>query len=447
MNSMNTPICDFVKKYSEKNSLRLHVPGHKGKNLLGFEKYDITELEGADSLYEAYGIIAESEKNASTLFGCDTFYSTEGSSQCIRSMCDLICRYAKEICRKPLIAAARNVHKTFLSAAALLDFEIEWLFPEEKSSYLSCSFSAEYLDRFFSKQKQKPIAFYLTSPDYTGKIADIAGISEVCRKHGVLLAVDAAHGAYMRFLPESRFPTDLGADICCSSAHKTLPALTGAAYLHISSSAPELFSRQAKNSLALFGSTSPSYLILQSLDALNNYLTAYPEKLAGFIPKTALLKAHLEHQGYSLFGDEALKLTICPKSYGYRGHELAQELSARNIFCEFADPDFVVLTLTPELCDEELKLLENALLNIPKKTAVCECSPQISKSVRALSVRDAMLSPSETVSTQECKYRILAAASVSCPPAVPILVSGEVIDKNTLDSFNYYGIKQISIVK
>lgn len=444
---MNTPICDFVKKYSEKSPLRLHVPGHKGKKLLGFEKYDITEFEGADSLYEACGIIAESEKNASALFGCDTFYSTEGSSQCIRAMCDLICRYAKERGRRPLIAAARNVHKTFLSAAALLDFEVEWLFPEEESSYLSCSFSAEYLDRFFSKQKQKPIAFYLTSPDYTGKIADIAGISEVCRKHGVLLAVDAAHGAYMRFLPKSMFPTDLGADICCSSAHKTLPALTGAAYLHISLSAPEFFSQQAKNSLALFGSTSPSYLILQSLDALNAYLENYPEKLTRFIPKAALLKAHLEQQGYSLFGEEVLKLTICPKAYGYRGHELAAELSVRNIFCEFADPDFVVLTLTPELCDEELALLEDALLNIPKKAEVSELPPRISKTTRALSVRDAMLSPAETALAQECKYRVLAAASVGCPPAVPILVSGETIDRNALDAFDYYGIKQISVLK
>ena len=444
---MNTPICDFVKKYSEKAPLRLHIPGHKGKKLLGFEQYDITEIEGADCLYEACGIIAESEKNASALFGCDTFFSAEGSSQCIRAMCDLICRYAKELRRRPLIAAARNAHRTFLSAAALLDFDVVWVFPENEGSYLSCSFTAEYLDEFFSKQDQKPIAFYLTSPDYTGKTADIARISEVCRKHGVLLAVDAAHGAYMKFLPHSTFPTDLGADVCCSSAHKTLPALTGAAYLHISPSAPEIFSQQAKNSLALFGSTSPSFLILQSLDALNRYLTEYPEKLARFIPKAALLKNRLEQQGYSLFGEEVLKLTVCPKGYGYRGYELARELSARNIFCEFADPDFTVLTLTPELCDEELQLLENALLNIPKKAAVREYPPQISKATPALSIREAMLSPSQSVWVNECEGRVLADASVGCPPAVPILVSGELIDRCAREAFDYYGIKQISVVK
>ncbi len=447
MNSMNTPICDFVKKYSEKAPLRLHIPGHKGKKLLGFEQYDITEIEGADSLYDSFGIIAESEKNASALFGCDTFYSAEGSSQCIRAMCDLICRYAKESRRRPLIAAARNVHRTFLSAAALLDFEVVWVFPENEGSYLSCGLSAEYLDEFFSSQVQKPIAFYLTSPDYTGKTADIAEISRVCRKHGVLLAVDAAHGAYMKFLPHSTFPTDIGADICCSSAHKTLPALTGAAYLHISKTAPEGFSRQAKQSLALFGSTSPSYLILQSLDALNGYLSTYSEKLARFTSKAALLKNRLNAQGYSLFGEEPLKLTLRPKGYGYRGYELAQELSAHNLFCEFADPDFTVLTLTPELCDEELRLLENTLLNIPKKAAVCEYPPQISKATPALSIRDALLSPSQSVSVKECEGRILADASVACPPAVPVLVSGELIDRCARDAFDYYGINQISVVK
>ena len=97
---MNTPICDFVRSYAESDNIRLHMPGHKGTSLLGFEKYDITEISGADSLYEADGIIAESEKNASELFGCPTFYSTEGSSQCIRAMMHLICTKAKKSGKK-----------------------------------------------------------------------------------------------------------------------------------------------------------------------------------------------------------------------------------------------------------------------------------------------------------------------------------------------------------
>lgn len=100
----------------------------------------------------------------------------------------------------------------------------------------------------------------------------MAALAAVCRRAGVLLAVDNAHGAYLKFLSPSRHPMDLGADLCCDSAHKTLPVVTGGAYLHIAHQAPELLHRQAKASMGLWGSSSPSYLILQSLDAANELL-------------------------------------------------------------------------------------------------------------------------------------------------------------------------------
>ena len=99
---MNTPICDFAKKYAQSGTSRLHMPGHKGKGRL-CEHLDLTEIAGADELYDADGIIAESEKNASTLFDCKTFYSTEGSSHTIRAMLYLTSLYAKEKGKKPLI--------------------------------------------------------------------------------------------------------------------------------------------------------------------------------------------------------------------------------------------------------------------------------------------------------------------------------------------------------
>ena len=116
---MNTPICDFVRGYAASGISRLHMPGHKGASVLGVEHLDITEIQGADSLYEAEGIIAESERNASALFGANTFYSTEGSSQCIRAMLYLALLHARERgVLRPHIAAGRNAHKTLLSAVA-----------------------------------------------------------------------------------------------------------------------------------------------------------------------------------------------------------------------------------------------------------------------------------------------------------------------------------------
>lgn len=439
---MDTPICDFVKKYAQSNALRFHMPGHKGTHFLGCEALDITEIDGADSLYEACGVIAESEANASRLFGWPTFYSTEGSSQCIRAMLYLAVLDAKQKGRKPKIVAGRNAHKTFLSAVAWLDLEVFWMVPESQTSYLSCDSSPAYLEQML--QQEQPTAVYITSPDYLGHVADIAALSEVCHRYGVLLLVDNAHGAYLKFLPVSAHPMDLGADICCDSAHKTLPVLTGGAYLHV---AEERLVKQAKTALGLFGSTSPSYLILQSLDAANRYLVDYSEKLRSFCEVVEQMKQTLRKHGFSLQEEEPLKLTIATKEWGYQGEAFAKLLLEQNIVCEFADPDYLVVMFTPEVGLDGLKKLEEALLSIPKRTALQEQPPCFHKAVQVMSVRQAVLSPSETLPMEQCEGRTLAAVTVGCPPAVPILVCGERIDAYAMECFRYYGIECCAVVQ
>ena len=445
---MNTPICDFVRQYAGSNALRAHMPGHKGRQLIGIEQLDITEIGGADSLYEADDIIRFSEENASALFGCETFYSTEGSSLCIRAMIYLTALYAKQQGRRLLIAAGRNAHKTFLSACALCDADVMWLQPGEQASYLSCAIGAQELDEVLSNAAEKPAAVYLTSPDYLGNTVDIAQIAKICRRHRVLLLVDNAHGAYLRFLRPSRHPIDLGADMCCDSAHKTLPVLTGGAYLHIAGDAPELFRAQAKTALAMFGSTSPSYLILQSLDAANAYLAdGYEDRLGEFINAVQGVKQRLTAQGYVFCGDEPTKLTVCAKEYGYTGEALADELLKKDIVCEFADPDFLVMMLTPETGTEGLDRLERALTEIPEKAAVLIQPPVYQPSRQIMTIREAAFSASETIDAEHSEGRVLAAATVGCPPAVPIVVCGERIDRHALECFRYYGIRRCTVVK
>lgn len=442
---MNTPICDFVRDYAQKNPLRLHMPGHKGISLLGMEHLDLTEIDGADSLYEAHGIIAQSEANASALFDCPTFYSTEGSSQCIRAMLDLVLLYAKEMGKAPQIMAARNAHKTFLTALALLDLQVEWLSPGEHSSYLSCDLSPEALEDALEHAQEKPVAVYLTSPDYLGRMADIAALGEVCHRHGVLLVVDNAHGAYLKFLPQSLHPMDLGADLCCASAHKTLPALTGGAYLHLSERMNTLLGHQVKHALSLFGSTSPSYLILQSLDGVNGWLPQLPDKLNRLLPEMDACKSRLTQQGYTLYGHEPLKLTILSKPYGYTGTQLADLLRQQNIAPEFADPDHLVLMLSTD--PTSLPRLEEALCHIPKRPPLTEQPPAFHTATPVMGIREAMLSPSEVWPVEQCLGRVLAMPSVGCPPAVPILVCGDRIDTQAIACFQYYGIHHCTVVK
>ena len=633
---MNTPIYDFAKTYRDLRPARFHMPGHKGRGPLGCEDLDLTEIPGADSLYEAAGIIAESEANASALFGCPTFYSTEGSSHCIRAMLLLAKqlqavgggvldaprvsardaatgnrqqatgnrsrgsgngeqgtgtggeRTATAGMRRPevrppyslamtgsgsfRVLAARNVHRAFLTAAALLDLDLCWL-PNTDGSYLSAAVTQETLDAALAETGAR--AVYLSCPDYLGLLPDLRPLAEVCHARGALLLVDNAHGAYLRFLSPSRHPMDLGADLCCDSAHKTLPVLTGGAYLHVAerlgmqsakckmqdeatgnrqqatgagsceaagnrqqatdppvaahsvrhavprsdeasvtshqspgdaatvhyplstvncqlspgdrgcettgnrqqatgASAvgaaigrpPEACTSQTvRNALALFGSTSPSYLILQSLDLANPYLETLPERLAAFLPRVEALKARLQAAGWRLIGDEPLKLTLDLRlaSEAHAGTSIARPLSGvdlaaalerEGIFCEFADPDFAVFMLSPQNTEAELDRLEQALIREirPRQSGAsrqikplvaCHLSPVTSP---VCSVRTAMLAPAETVPASESLGRVLARPGVSCPPAVPILMPGERITETDIAAFERYGIETVCVL-
>lgn len=424
------------------------MPGHKGRELLGIEGLDITEIDGADVLYSAKGIIAESEENARALFDSGkTLYSTEGSSLSIRAMLYLASLWGQSVGKDRTVFAGRNAHRVFHSAAALLDLDVEWIYGES-GGLMRCDITPDGLDRALSESEKKPFAVYLTSPDYPGNMLDIAALSAVCEKHGALCLVDNAHGAYLKFLQSSRHPIDLGAHMSADSAHKTLPALTGAGYLHIAKSAPKMLFEQAENAMALFASTSPSYLILQSLDAVNKYLyNGYKERLSAFFGTLRDIKYAFETNGYIFVGDEPLKLTVDAKAYGYFGTEIAEYLSERGIVCEHADRDVLVLMLTPEISSCELSRLRDVLLSLERRSPIVESAPSLYRGERVLSIREATLCVKERVAVKDAVGRVLADSAVSCPPAVPIAVCGERIEAATVALFEYYGIDTVSVVK
>ena len=438
---MNTPVADFVQRYAKAGTARLHMPGHKGRCFLGCEPWDITEIHGADALYEAEGILAESEQNAAALFGSQrTCYSTEGSSQCIRAMLYL----AVAASGSHTVVAARNVHRAFISAAALLDLEIRWLWPEESRSLCGCPISPAQLEEALGSLPEPPAAVYLTSPDYLGGMAEIPALAQVCHQHGTLLLVDNAHGAYLRFLEPSLHPLDLGADLCCDSAHKTLPVLTGGAYLHLSPAAPAWLAAMAKSALGLFGSTSPSYLTLASLDLCNRYLAeGYPQRLAEAVKRLAKLRERLTAAGWRVEPSDPLRVTVAAPR-GVTGQELAGQLRRQGVECEYADRDFLVLMATPENTPEELAQAAAALGQCPGEAN----PPQLplARGERACSIRQAAFAPRETVDAAHSLGRVCGLPTVGCPPAIPIAVSGERITPEALALFAYYGIEQVEVL-
>ena len=428
---MKTPIDDFVRRYAGGDTVRLHMPGHKGKNFTGAERFDITEICGADELYEADGIIAESERNASLLFGSGkTLYSTEGSSQCIRAMVYLT-TFEKRSGARPYILAGRNAHRAFIYALALCDIDVRWLIPEKAISLCRCDITARDIKKALQTADRLPSAVYVTSPDYLGNMLDIRSIADACHAFDVPLIVDNAHGAYLKFLSKALHPLECGADMCCDSAHKTFPVLTGGAYLHISRDAPQFF-ENAKNAMALFGSTSPSYLILRSLDLCNAYLAGtYPEKLERIAQLLDTAKNVLMCHGWQISGDEPMKLTVVSPD-GADGRQLADMLRSSGIECEYADGEYVVLMPSSETDETELeRVIESLGTNtIPYNGSYIfeyNCPPS------GMTVREAVFSPCETICSDEAVGRICASPVVSCPPAIPVVVSGEIITKQAVD--------------
>ena len=344
------------------------------------------------------------------------------------------------------VVAARNVHRSFVYAAALLDFEIVWLWPECSTSLCGCPVSAETLERALATLPAPPAAVYLTSPDYLGSVADISTLAEVCRKYGTLLAVDNAHGAYLRFLEPSCHPLDLDADLCCDSAHKTLPALTGGAYLHISRAAPVSLRENAKTAMAMFGSTSPSYLTLASLDLCNRYLAdGYRERLREMCGHLNEARKTLAAAGWQIEPSDPLRLTVKAPS-GMTGGQLADRLRENGVECEYADPDFLVLMLTPENSAADIERIVYAL---GTNDAIYVPQPPLplARGERVCSVRKAMFAPRETIPAAQSLGRVCGAPTVGCPPAIPVVVSGERIGPEALELFRRYGVEQVEVLR
>lgn len=469
--SMTTPIVDFVRRYAQSGTSRLHMPGHKGQSLLGFEPWDITEIKGADELYGADGIIAQSEANATRLFDTvHTYYSTEGSSQCIRAMLCLALQAAPAAGQRPVLLAARNAHKALLYAAALLDFDIQWLWPapQDAGALCSCPVSVAKLTGALQglvQQGKRPFGVYITSPDYLGGVQDIAALAEVCRDFGVPLLVDNAHGAYLRFLPQGgQHPIALGAAMCCDSGHKTLPVVTGGAYLHLGKNAPVQDEAAVRNALALFGSTSPSYLILQSLDKCNQILSeGYPLRLLQCCGHLTRLRRELNEAaaakhcpGPLALESEPLKVTLDAVVLGLSGTELAEKLRAAKIECEYADPRYLVLMFTPDNPPQDFERLSAAVLRIAEEiagpvTLPEETAGEFAELERGLhrrcTIRQAVFAPQEQLPAEQAVGRICAMPTVSCPPAIPIVVSGEQITPAAAAWMKRYHVEEVSVIR
>lgn len=428
----------FLGQYAENDTLRMHMPGHKGRTLpvnralAGAYAWDITEISGADSLFEADGILRAGERRTAALYGSgDTVWSAGGSTLCIQAMLAQMKLEGRQV------LAARTVHRAFLNACILLDLPVTWVMPQ-KGGLIDGQYA--YADFETALQAQtaagKRTCLYVTSPDYCGNLQDIAGLAALCRQYDARLLVDNAHGAHLAFLAENCHPMALGADFCCDSAHKMLPALTGAAMLHCKTPC----GMTMKQHMTLFGSTSPSYPIMQSIEAAIADLEGQGiARIRTCAERAVQLRERFPQFDY--LGDDPLHLSIRAD-----GNAFAAALREQNIECEYADASRIVLLLSPMTTQDDFRRLETALQTIRPLPAAIE--PELPQDTRqVLSMREAALAPWECVPVEAAAGRICAPVQVPCPPAVPLLLPGERITEAWCEVLRFYGIRDVLAVK
>lgn len=430
---MNTPFLDAIAKLSNKNT-RFFVPGHKGHVgaipfMKGIERLDFTEIEGADDLSNPSGPLAESQQNMTKAYQSGaTLYSASGSSSCIQAMITLFVGQ-----NKPVVIA-RNCHVSAVRAIAFLGAKPTWVLLENGVP------TADNIQKALFHSKAK--AVYITSPDYYGHMADIPAISAVCKKMGAALLVDNAHGAYLHFLKSSQHPLHLGADCTCDSAHKTLPCLTPAALLHLKNSDLAALARQSLN---LYSSTSPSYLVLQSLDYAAGLLLANSIDFSNCALQVAEIAFDFSYLAEPV--EEPLKLCICPPKAGWQTTQMLAKLASAGILPEFSDENYIVLMASPYNQPQDFVLLRSVLTQFPQKKRLLISYKEYTLPKQTVSIRDALLGEKKLLPIEHTVGRICASLAVPCPPGMPIALPGEVISREIAKQYASGGILQLDVLK
>lgn len=419
-----------------------HTPGHKCSGFFPDRllSLDLTELPDTDALFEADGSILECENILSQLFGAKrSLISAGGCSLAIMTMLKLCAKKnGKVIC-------GRNIHRSAVNAMALLGLEPVWILPSGNDKSFTGRISADSIARAIS-ENINVCACYITSPTYYGELSDIKEISKVCKEHNVPLLVDNAHGSHLRFLKEDLHPITLGASMSACSMHKTLPVLTGGAVLNISDSR---FCDEAKSAMSLFGSTSPSYPIMASIDLCADWLMQGGDrKYKELVHIIDNIKATAKGMGILTPSGKCdpLRVTLSTASVGINGNVAAEYFRVCGAECEFSDNDSVVFICTPFNSEDDLAILERAIksLKFDGRDIRKDIKPLLPK--KAASLREAMLSQHKTVSVKNAVGCIAADSACPCPPGIPLVMPGEIIDSNVADMLSLYGISEISII-
>lgn len=423
---MNTPLYNALSAFADTKPLRLHMPGHKGKGLAGWERLaelDFTELPPTGNLYEAGGAIGRAEALWAKAFGMrECLMLTCGSTQGNHTALTLACPTGSRV------LVDRSCHRSIYHAMALLDLEPVYLMEK----------TPQAVEKWLN---ERPVlkTVCITSPDYYGNLYDVTGIAAVCHQYGAKLLVDGAHGAHLPFLGIDHFQ---GADLTVCSAHKTLPALGQAALIF---SGGAFSGEQLRLAASIHGTSSPSYPIMASMDLARAWMESEEGQSAC---RYVCGRVHALRERFpALRGDklDPMRLTLSVE----KGTQVQEELYEKGIWPEMADSGHVVFILTGSDGERELDRLERALeeLELRPMAGSWPAPPPPQVVTRP---RQALFAPTETLPLFQCEGMISGCQIAPYPPGIPVIAPGEIISKKHLaylEQIGYNMGKEVQILQ
>lgn len=441
---MATPLFDGIRKYADEGVSSFHTPGHganspfMGKILRA--ELDLTELPETASLYDGNDIIEQSERLTARLFGAEkTLYSSGGCTLCIQTMLRLCARDGGKV------VAGRNIHKSAVNAMAFLGLEPVWVYPEKNAGDgFNGRITAQGVEDAL-KENSDVCAVYITTPDYFGVISNVNEIARVAKKYSVPLLVDNAHGSHLIFF--DMHPIGRGADMSACSLHKTLPVLTGGAALNIGNGK---YIDSAKQAMADYGSTSPSFLTLSSIDLCREWMENNGrvefERLA--LVNEVMTNMALKRGAVTALGEcDPVRLCLNTAPLGMSGEVAYRYFRDRMVEPEMYDGSKIVFILTPFNTEKDLERLYGAIEDLEKIGDPIAEDIRLFKPSVAIPLRQAFMAEKMLLPIDEAVGRIAGQSVCSCPPGIPPVMAGEIIDKDIALLLKDYGFNYLNVVK
>lgn len=445
---MKQPLFQKLKEY-DKTMLPMHMPGHKRNLALsGTDGYlaalcadcDITEIAGFDNLAEPEGILLSLKERAAKLWKSEAAYPLVNGSTC-----GILAAIYATVPYGGAVIVARNCHKSVYNGLQLVNAKVTYLIPEWDERH-GCygKTSSKTVEKALEEVTDAKLVI-VTSPTYEGVISDIEAICKAAHEKGVPVLVDSAHGAHLGFGTFPKNAVACGADLVVHSLHKTLPSLTQTAMLHRNGN---LVSGQTlQNAINMFQTSSPSYLLMASMEGCIGLLETSGEELfAGwekaldaFYKRTTVLKklsvSFRDETGEGFVRDRG-KLVISVAGTNLTGPDLMRRLrEVYHIELEMAAEQYAIAMTGMGDTEGTLLRLAEALIEMdavcegaPMKKMTCPIVPRINKSIG-----EAMCAEAEEVPLEGAAGRVAAEHLWAYPPGIPVVVAGEAVTEELVE--------------